>query len=791
MAMSDTPICPCDGFEHPATIWNAAGLERVRYRAGDWKSFRRALLRPLPGEEALTDWRPSARGDLALQVVEWWAYVADVLTFYNERGMNGNLLGTAELDAEVRRLVRVLGYRPRPGIGGSAKVAAIASGPKALTLPAGFRLESKPAPGKSPQTFETSEAVTLTHATPVEAEPAGKLAGAGRQLHLEGKVKSIEPGMTLLLAPKLGSIEQAVIYRVQGVKELKDGAGKPYTELTPIGTPVLPDADAAGYRLLASRRTTGLWKYSTTINLVASPLELEGVDRALGAGQAMVLTAPGTALAPVLLRVIGTIEQIWYMNGDGSSPPASPTIPSGAPHTRVYWASSMSVNTTDWDAAATQVGILVDWESAGKLRNAPMATWNGTPTTLVSTAGKPFKVGAGLKVLIEDSEGNGMVATAGVVASAPLLMTVGAIETQPAPVLKPPLKVHQEIVELTRGKRVEREVLGIGNAAVAGQKMKVKKGPVTYLPAGDGVKSTLEVFVAGVRWSEVASFYGQPPQAQVYVTAEDDEGKTTVMFGDGVNGALLPTGAEVTATYRIESGAEAPEAGGLTIIAKPVAGLTEVRHPVAANGGSDPDPREQIRRYAPRSVLTFGRAISADDYEAIAAQAPGVARVRSLFGWNAAEQRGMVMLYVGDTAGAVEGARNALLTSADPNRQVKVMAAKRVLAIMFVAIRVEPDRVMEDVVEGVRAALADPETGLLGQQRTRIGESFYFSQIAHACLGVPGVRSMPAAAFLLERPDPMTGQNIGWPPRLNATEGEYFSIPPQWVLIFPEVAGNV
>jgi hypothetical protein len=30
-----------------------------------------------------------------------------------------------------------------------------------------------------------------------------------------------------------------------------------------------------------------------------------------------------------------------------------------------------------------------------------------------------------------------------------------------------------------------------------------------------------------------------------------------------------------------------------------------------------------VRTYAPRAVLTFGRAVSADDYEAIAAQAPG------------------------------------------------------------------------------------------------------------------------------------------------------------------------
>src|SRR5262249_49020084 len=126
--MSASPICPCDTVEHPATIANVPGLAAVVYRAGDFRTFRRALVTPLSGEVALTDWQPTPRVDLALQILEWWAYIADVLTFYNERSINASLLGTATLDADVRGLVRILGYRPRPGIGGSAVVGALRSG---------------------------------------------------------------------------------------------------------------------------------------------------------------------------------------------------------------------------------------------------------------------------------------------------------------------------------------------------------------------------------------------------------------------------------------------------------------------------------------------------------------------------------------------------------------------------------------------------------------------------------------------------------------------------------------
>ena len=50
---------------HPRVIANAAGLASVAYRAGDYASFREALLRARDGEAELLAWRPGAHGDLA------------------------------------------------------------------------------------------------------------------------------------------------------------------------------------------------------------------------------------------------------------------------------------------------------------------------------------------------------------------------------------------------------------------------------------------------------------------------------------------------------------------------------------------------------------------------------------------------------------------------------------------------------------------------------------------------------------------------------------------------------
>src|SRR5262249_48364163 len=154
-----------------------------------------------------------------------------------------------------------------------------------------------------------------------------------------------------------------------------------------------------------------------------------------------------------------------------------------------------------------------------------------------------------------------------------------------------------------------------------GQDFTLSRSPVTYLAdgspgagspsrSGDGYSSTVEIIVGNVRWHEVPTLFGRGPDERIFATSEDVEGKTHVTTGDGTHGARLPTGASVVANYRVGSGAAVPAAGTLSQILNPVPNLSNVRDPVAAYGGGDADPADRVRQYAPRSVLTFGRAVS-------------------------------------------------------------------------------------------------------------------------------------------------------------------------------------
>ncbi len=295
------------------------------------------------------------------------------------------------------------------------------------------------------------------------------------------------------------------------------------------------------------------------------------------------------------------------------------------------------------------------WQDAGTLIGTPSTTLSGTRLSLRTPLPPSVLPMTDQEILIGDANGNGADAAATASIGDPLTVGLSSpngpsdsawASALAAENLQAPLSVLFDLLKVSRGKTVANEVLGSGNATITtGQEFVLQKSPLTYLQSSDstsgvGYKSTLQVWVDGVQWKEVPSFYAQEPDAHIFVTREDENNLTHVQFGDGVNGARLPSGVNnVIATYRYGSGAESPDPGSLTVILKSWPGLKSILNPVQPGGGADPDPPQQIKQYAPQSVLTFGRAVSADDYQVIAAQAPGVARARSYWTWDDAQQR--------------------------------------------------------------------------------------------------------------------------------------------------------
>jgi hypothetical protein len=146
---------------------NSPGLSAVRYRIGTFTTFRRAMLDELARAappHPFANWREGTNGDYLTMLVELWAYLADVLTFYQERIANEAFLPTATQRDSLLRLSRLIDYRPSPGAGANALLAFTVEKDRTVAVPVGFRVGSKAAAGKPAAVFETDAGLTAVGA---------------------------------------------------------------------------------------------------------------------------------------------------------------------------------------------------------------------------------------------------------------------------------------------------------------------------------------------------------------------------------------------------------------------------------------------------------------------------------------------------------------------------------------------------------------------------------------------------------------------------------------------------
>lgn len=785
--MTEAPICPCENFTHPKVIFNRPGREAIDYRVGTYLTFRRALLQSLTKEIELTQWRPGVQHDLALQLVEWWAYLADILTFYNERIANESYLRTADLPESVHGLIKILGYRPRPGIGAQGVLAALTSHPTPFTLPQGFQIQSKPGPGKQPQIFELDVDTPVHFPDAIAAEPLSNFNLTLSSVVLKGAITTVKVGDEVLFLKRgwNGTDNQYALATVQFIQLKKEPRGNTNTLLSlSVQTSEIPeDAQIQDYRLLKSNKFTRLYLYKANHAIASDHLHLESIQRDIKVGDPLLLENPAQSPKHILVSVTKYLEMLWYANTSNINDPTRPPAPNTEPavpilHTVPYINSSFSTNTLDqWDANRDQIVVYFNWQEVGQLIAKPEENFEGKNSTIKLTKPVPLPVNDSVPILIEDTRNKGILAK-GKLDKSEFLSSLSPLLVSPFS-LKSPLSVLFNLLAVSRGQTVTNEVLGSGNASLAGQEFILSKSPLTYLldpesTSGKDYKSTLRIWVDDIEWQEVPSFYGQPANARVFVTREDVEQKTHVMFGDWVNGAGLPTGSNnLVATYRYGSGKEAPESGTLNAIVKPYPNLKAIRNPVAVGGGADPDPPEQIRRYAPRSILTFDRAVSGDDYETIAAQAPGVARSRAYWTWNDDEQRSLVVIYVGDDDSALTAAKTALRNAADPNRPVLIKLAIAIPISLNMSVKIDPSYAPTPVLQGVRTALLDTDRGLFGSNSLGIGQSVYQSQIFATCLKVPGVFAVHGLQLFNNSG---SGFALNMPYRHDPGEGKFYQL---------------
>jgi len=282
------------------------------------------------------------------------------------------------------------------------------------------------------------------------------------------------------------------------------------------------------------------------------------------------------------------------------------------------------------------------------------------------------------------------------------------------------------------------------------------------IPSSPVILSTLVVEVnegAGwVTWTRVDSLlYNIASDGRVTLSSAqdrdfyvqfDENDVCWVYFGDGTYGRIPPTFQNnIRATWHIGGGsATNVAANSITTIKTTIAQLSAVTNPNAAAGGADHEDIDHAKTYGPLAFRSGQRAVTLDDYVALAQQAGGVAKVRAAApNWNPIE------LYVaptGDTASTVpETLRRRLISYFEDKRMAGTFV--EVLDATYIPIDISIELLYDRRYQpdAVQSAAETAVQDLLAFANVDFGMPLYLSDIYSKVEAVAGVTAMTVSRF--------------------------------------------
>lgn len=893
----DTCGC-CEGTEvlTPRAIHPRPGLPAIPFRAGTHADFRATLLAGLSNAEwlraqlvaagllpsgttatpSLTELRTRTDDDLTIGLLDAFASLADVLTFYSERLANESFLRTATERRSVLWLARAIGYELKPGVAASTwlafQVESAPGSPGWSEVPTATRVQSLPGPGERPQTYETLEGFEArkewNELRPQSREFVTPFLGQ-TEIQLAGTSTSLKPGDTLLIVGQERaadpSREEWDFRRVQSVKAIPDADPTKARTLValnqPLGTfvprvvhPAKVHPKVFALRLRARLFGHGAPEWKTLPTEVAnrfgpSPLPstwppddwpdftlhaVSGADPTkTKAAICLDATYPTIAKESWIVLSTTAYQETYRVTSVAESAPRKFTLthqvtrlgleegkvpenleakfntrlrdtavfaqseelpwaevpffrpvagsrvtldrhvdglPEGRPlvfqgrRARLSTRSSTTINLDTGGSRRLPVGSVLsvlsapDLSPTGTLDLATPRNWQ--VQTVDGTTGWINLPGKELEFLAADPNSESLVETNAIARTLTVdgrtqleLLTPLTHAYDPASLL-----IHGNVAFATHGESVA-EILGQGDATRVHQQFRLRKAPLTFVPAANesGRLSSLAVWINGVRWSEVPSLYDQPADGRVFVTRRDDDGSTLLTFGDGRFGARLPSGREnISASYRQGIGLEGLVGPAqLSLLLSRPLGIKSVTNPAASSGAEDPENLDDARTNAPLQTLTLGRVVSLADYRDFSRAFAGVARAHAAWTWTPAGRGVFVSILGPNGVSLPEGPGTtlerlalSLLTTGNPLVPLTVKPGSLVPFRLAGTVHVAPDRLPEHVLDSVHDALKSA----FGFPARDFGQPIAQSEVVSVIQNCAGVVFVDLDLFDLHQP---------------------------------------
>jgi hypothetical protein len=256
----------------------------------------------------------------------------------------------------------------------------------------------------------------------------------------------------------------------------------------------------------------------------------------------------------------------------------------------------------------------------------------------------------------------------------------------------------------------------------------------------------------GTTWGPVRDLLNSAYNAPDFVLETEDNDTPSLRFGDGVLGSKAVSG--LGATYRTGNGSEGNVgadsiAHAVVTPAVSLAGISDVRNPLPAQGGIAAETLDEVRSFAPWAFRTQQRAVTEADYAEVAQRFAGVQKARATLRWTGSWY---TMFVTVDRFGGlpVDADFRAQLRSFleqfrlagyDLEIESPLFVPLDIAFTVCVAPGYFPSTVKEALLQVFsNRTLPDGSLGFFHPDNFTFGQPVYLSQMVATAMQVPGVR---------------------------------------------------
>jgi hypothetical protein len=251
-------------------------------------------------------------------------------------------------------------------------------------------------------------------------------------------------------------------------------------------------------------------------------------------------------------------------------------------------------------------------------------------------------------------------------------------------------------------------------------------------------------------WTSQYDLLGSDRFATEFVVEMDNEARGRLRFGDGVYGRQPDAAAQLQASYRIGNGTQGNVgAEAISHLVAAIDGVTRVRNPLSALGGTAPESLEEVRQYAPQAFRTQERAVTEEDYAAVIGRHPQVQKAVATRRWTGSWY---TMFITVDRVGGLgvtpsfEGELRLFLEKYRlAGHDVEIDAPLFVPLEIVMGVCVKSGYFRSQVKQALLETfssriLPDGRRGFFHPDNFTFGQPVYLSRLVAAAMDVPGVK---------------------------------------------------